>query len=112
LKKDDSFYIQSISDCINQIEVYTDNGEQEFLKSRLIQDAVIRNFEIIGEAVKRLSENFRSQNENVPWRQVAGFRDILIHEYFGVSLELVWQTVLTDLPKLKTAMVSFQKAKS
>ena len=111
MKKDDAFYIQSIADCINQIEIYTDNGEQEFLKSRLIQDAVIRNFEIIGEAAKRLSEPFRSQNENVPWRQVAGFRDILIHEYFGVSLKLVWQTVLTDLPILKSAMASVQKTK-
>ncbi len=111
MKKDDAFYIQSISDCINQIEIYTNNGEQEFLKSRLIQDAVVRNFEIIGEAAKRLSEHFRAKNVNVPWRQVAGFRDLLIHEYFGVSLKLVWQTVLTDLPILKSAMASVQKTK-
>ena len=112
MSRDDSFYVQSISDSIDQIEAYTKNGEQEFLNSRLIQDAVIRNFEIIGESAKHLSEHFRSQHGKVPWRQVAGFRDVLIHEYFGVSLELVWQTVLTDLPKLKVAVVAFHKGKT
>jgi uncharacterized protein with HEPN domain len=67
----------------------------------MIQDAVIRNLEIIGEAVKGLSEDLRSANPEVLWRQIAGMRDVLIHHYFGVKLETVWQVVVDHLPNLR-----------
>ena len=64
------------------------------------QDAVIRNIEIIGEATKKLSDEFKNKHVDVPWKQMAGIRNILIHHYFGVKLELVWQVVVRDLPAL------------
>lgn len=68
----------------------------------MIQDAVIRNFEVIGEAVKGLSIPFKDQHPSIPWKQIAGMRDFLIHVYFGVKLETVWQTIAKDLPPLKS----------
>ena len=64
------------------------------------QDAVVRNLEIIGEAVKRLSAGFRSEHADVPWKRIAGMRDKVIHDYFGVDFRLVWETVEKDLPLL------------
>jgi uncharacterized protein with HEPN domain len=67
----------------------------------MIQDAVIRNLEVIGEAAKGLSEELRLVNSDIPWRQIAGLRDVLIHHYFGVKLETVWQVVVEHLPRLR-----------
>jgi uncharacterized protein with HEPN domain len=71
------------------------------MQSPLIQDAVIRNFEVIGEAAKRVSDQFKQAHPNVPWRRVAGFRDVLIHDYLGVDLNEVWGIVERNLSDLK-----------
>ncbi|OKY77557.1 MAG: HEPN domain containing protein [Candidatus Methanohalarchaeum thermophilum] len=71
------------------------------MKNELVQDAVIRQLEIIGEASKKLSDDFRSKDEEIEWRDIAGMRDKLIHGYFGVDLEIVWETINNELPKLK-----------
>jgi uncharacterized protein with HEPN domain len=73
------------------------------MASSLIQDAVIRNFEIIGEATKRLTPSLTQNRPEVPWRQIAGFRDVLIHKYMGVDLNTVWNIVKHDLPIIKAA---------
>jgi uncharacterized protein with HEPN domain len=99
--KTDQTYLLHIQDCIQQIETYTRDGREVFLQSRLIQDAVVRNFEIIGEASKRLSPALKQQHPTIPWKQVAGFRDVLIHDYIGVDIEEVWNTIVNDLPALK-----------
>ena len=83
---------------------YTAGGEQEFLASRLIQDGVVRNLEVIGEASKNLSIELREANPAIPWRQIAGMRDVLIHDYLKVNLFRVWLTVSTDLPDFRTTM--------
>lgn len=86
------------------IEQYTAYGKSKFLMDSKTHDAVIRNFEIIGEAVKRLSDNTRQLAPHIPWRQFAGFRDILIHQYDGVDLSEVWMTIENDLSELKESI--------
>jgi uncharacterized protein with HEPN domain len=98
--KDDKAYLLHILDAAKQIGEYTRSGESAFLSDRMIHDAVIRNFEIIGEAVKNLSEGLKANNPGTPWKDIAGMRDKLVHEYFGVKLQLVWQSVQKDLPPL------------
>lgn len=98
--KDDSVYLLNIIESIEWIQNYTSSGEEEFMKSRLIQDAVNRNLEIIGEATKRISVELKEQNKNIPWRQMAGLRDVLIHDYMGVSNKIVWNVVQNELPQL------------
>ncbi|MBP7689789.1 MAG: DUF86 domain-containing protein [Thermoflexales bacterium] len=97
----DRLYLIHMLECITWIESYTRDGYAAFAESHQIQDAVIRNFEIMGEAVKRLSPEVRDAHPGIPWRQVAGFRDVLIHDYFGIDLDEVWGVVQTNLPQLK-----------
>lgn len=99
--KDERVYLSNIRECITRIEEYTRGGKDEFMKTFMIQDGVIRNFEIIGEATKRLSPELRNTYSDVPWQQMAGLRDVLIHDYLKVNLNLVWQIIEQDLAKLK-----------
>ena len=99
--KDDRVYLIHVLECIKQIEEYTINGREEFMKSRLIQDAVIRNMEIIGEAIKRVSPGLRGQHPEIPWKEMAGMRDVLIHDYMGVDLKIVWNVVSRNLAEIK-----------
>ena len=100
----DSLYLESIRDCLERIAEYTESGEDAFLASRLIQDGVIRNLEVIGEATKNISEDLRAANPSITWRQIAGMRDVLIHDYLKVNLSGVWRTVDSDLPPLDAAV--------
>jgi uncharacterized protein with HEPN domain len=88
-------------DAIARIESYVSGGHAAFLADTMIQDAVIRNLEVIGEAVKNLSSELRVQHPDVPWTRIAGMRDVLIHEYFGVRVQTVWAAVENRLPEPK-----------
>lgn len=101
-ERDDSLYLQHISDAISKIEEYTKSiNYDRFLHNTLIQDGVIRQIEIIGEATKNLSDTTREKYKNTPWKDIAGMRDKLIHAYFGVDVDAVWETVGKDIPTLK-----------
>jgi uncharacterized protein with HEPN domain len=103
---DDRVYLEHIRDAIARIEQYTDQiGESEFKEQVLVQDGVIRQLEIIGEAAKRLSPTFRSSHDRIPWQDIARMRDKLIHDYFGVDIEKVWLTVVQDIPPLKVEVL-------
>lgn len=93
--------MRHIRDAVGRIESYVVGGREAFLAETIIQDAVIRNIEVIGEAVKNLSGDLRSRHPEVPWARIAGPRDVLIHEYFGVRLETVRAAVENRLPELK-----------
>lgn len=100
--KDDKIFIRHILESIDTILDYTKGmNEAAFLANKLVQDAVIRNFEVIGEATKNISEQIKSNSQQVPWRKMAGMRDKLIHDYIGVDLFAVWAVVEKVLPELK-----------
>ena len=96
-------YLRHILDAIQKIERYSEVGHDELIAESMRHDAVIRQLEIIGEATKRLSPQMLGRHPEVPWRQVAGMRDVLIHDYMGVDLERVWNVVQRDLPLLRKA---------
>ena len=102
MSKDDSIYLRHVLDAIGRIEEYTKGITRKgFLNDHLRQDAVIRQIEVIGEAVKKLSAETKEKHPLTPWSDVAGMRDKLIHHYFGVDLDAVWDTVRRDIPVLK-----------
>lgn len=103
---DDHGYCSDILDAIQRIERYTFGGRDAFMAESLIQDAVIRNFELIGEATKRLTPTLTQLRPEVAWRRVAGFRDVLIHQYRGVDLNAVWNVVARELIPLKIAVIA------
>ncbi|MEI6103540.1 MAG: DUF86 domain-containing protein [Methanothrix sp.] len=102
--KDDRVYLIHIWECIQRIESYSIEGRSAFLASTMMQDAIIRNFEIIGEATKHLSLEMRQSHPEIQWRGLAGFRDVLIHNYMGVDLVEVWNIIENELIHIKSSL--------
>lgn len=110
MKKDPIIFIEHIIDSIKNIEQFMKNVKKEdFFKNKEKQSAVVRQIEIIGEAVKNLPEDFRNKHKDVPWKDIAGMRDKLMHHYFGVNLEIVWKTTKEDIPYLKLIISKIRK---
>ena len=103
--KKDIVYLEHMLSCAQRIMKYT-NGidEVSFKEQTILQDAVIRNLEIIGEATKKLSLHFRSHHSHIPWRQIAGMRDKLIHDYLQVDVPTIWQTVQDVIPEFSNSL--------
>lgn len=102
MDKDYIVYLHYISDAIVNIESYISNiNEDDFYKNKLIQDAVVRNLEIIGEAAKRIPEIVKQKYSNIEWKKISGMRDVLIHDYLGVDFERVWMVIKNRIPELK-----------
>jgi len=106
MKKDSRVYLAHILECANRIEEYIRDGEAHFMSDRKTQDAVIRNFEVLGEAAKRVPDEYRAHHTSIPWNLMAGFRDVLIHNYEGVDLQRVWSIATRDLPAVRSAVVA------
>jgi len=105
--KDYRVYLAQILERVERIEEFTRKGKDIFMANKLLQDAVIRNFEVIGEASKRLPPEFRDQYPEIPWRKITAFRDVLIHAYDRVDIKEVWRIVEQELPPLKQAIAAF-----
>jgi uncharacterized protein with HEPN domain len=104
--RDWTFRIQDILTCIEKIERYTAGMTMaEFKQKEITIDAVVRNFEIIGEASKHIPASVRNKYPDVPWNEMAGIRNILIHEYFGVDIKILWNTAKKDLSSLKKQLI-------
>jgi len=102
VKKDPQIFLKHILESIEWIEKDTEGMQKDdFLKNVPIQDAVIRRIEIVGEAIRNLPPDIKEENKDVSWQDIMDMRNKIIHEYFGVDLELVWEVVKKDTPELK-----------
>ena len=114
MSQDSDIYLEDILEAIDRIQEYVGDVTREtFERDRMRIDAVIRNLEVIGEAVKQVPDSVREKYPSVEWRKIAGLRDILIHKYFDVNLEIVWGVVQSNIPILKTEIqqILWEKSK-
>ena len=110
MPKDYSIYLNDIIDSIEKIRTYTRGiSYEEFIKNSLIADGVMRNLEIIGEAVKKLPPGMKRKYSGIEWKKIAGLRDILIHEYSGIDMKIVWDVVDNKMPELKVSIKGIMK---
>ena len=108
--KDDLAYIEHILDCIRKIHEFSnDLSLKKFKSNEMVQDAIIRNIEIIGEASKRISIDAKQTYYKIPWKEIAGMRDKLIHDYLGVDAGVVWKTIKEDIPILEKLILEMYK---
>lgn len=109
-KENDLIYLEDIVDSIEKIEKYiSDLSLEGFKKNDLVQDAVLRNLEIIGEASNNLSEEIKNKHKEVPWKRIIGMRNIISHKYFGIDLEIIWNIITVNLPSTKGLVNSILK---
>lgn len=109
-EKDDLAFIEHILESINAIEEFSKNMNREELASnRMKQSAIVREIEIIGEAVKNVSEETKKKHKEIQWKEIAGTRDKMIHHYFGVDLDIVWRIIKDDIPTLKEQILKIKE---
>ena len=107
--RDPELLVEDILAAIRKVERYTTGMDWEgFRQDEKTTDAVVRNLEVVGEAVRRLPEDFIAQYPNVPWRQAAGLRNRIVHDYFGLDLEIIWEVIQHDLPKLRQQLENLE----
>lgn len=108
--KDDLIFIEHILDSINAIGRFSKNlNKEKLMSNRLKQSAIVREIEIIGEAVKNISDNLKNKHKEIEWKEIAGTRDKIIHHYFGVDLNIVWDIIKINLPILKEKILKIKR---
>jgi uncharacterized protein with HEPN domain len=104
--KDDTVYLRHILECIRRIEENTADGRDRFMSSHTLQDAALRNLQTLSESTQRLSDNLKETQPTIEWRKIEAFRNVLVHDYLGIDLEIIWEIIQRDIPKLKQAILS------
>ena len=99
--RDDRLYLIHITECIERIERYTAPGHDVFLCDTMMQDAVLRNLRVLSESTQRLSDPLKDQHSEVDWTSIAAFRNVVVHDYLGIDLEIIWEITQRDVPELK-----------
>jgi uncharacterized protein with HEPN domain len=102
--KDDSAYLLHILECIRRIEENASNGAEAFRASHTLQDAILRNLQVLAESSRRLSNELKSAWPQVDWKRIAAFRNVLVHDYLGLDLDRIWEVVQRDVQELKRAV--------
>ena len=108
----DALYIRHMLECIERIDEYVGGEEARFRNSRLIQDAVIRNLQTLAESSQRLSETIQAGEPEIAWRAIAGFRNILVHDYLGIDPDVIWRVIADELPRLCAALKRLEQGVS
>lgn len=106
--KDDGIYLAHILESIRRIEEDTTGGEAQFYEKRVLQDAVLRNLQTMAESTQRLSPALKATQPQIEWQSIAAFRNILVHDYLGIDIRLIWQVTQRDIPELKQAVLAMQ----
>jgi uncharacterized protein with HEPN domain len=104
--RDDRLYLIHINECLQRIEQYTSAGRDAFFADTKTQDAVLRNLHMLAETSQRLSDRLKASQPQVDWRNIAAFRNVLVHDYLGIDLSRIWDIVQNDLPVLKRAIAN------
>ncbi len=103
--KDDIVYLRHIRECIRRIEENVAGGRDHFLASHTLQDAVLRNLQTMSESTQRLSDALKATHSEVEWRRIGAFRNVVVHNYLGIDLEVIWGIIQRDVPELKRAIL-------
>ena len=99
--KDDLLFVEHMLESVRRIQEYTVGGKDAFSSNTMLQDAVMRNLQVLAESSKRISAFRQDEFAQIPWRQIAGFRNVAVHEYLHIELQYIWEIVSMDLPNLK-----------
>lgn len=102
----DLAYVEHMLEALDRIEQYVVGGRDEFMASGLVQDAVVRNLQTMTESSQRLSDELKQRHPEIDWRAMAGFRNILTHDYLGLDLNLIWEAIIKELPALRKALLT------
>lgn len=107
--KDNAFYLRHILECIRRIEEDVIPGYGAFMKSHTIQDAGLRNLQVMAESTQRLSDDLKDKNPEIEWQKISAFRNVLVHDYLGIDLDRIWVVIQEDVPGLKQSIESIMK---
>ncbi len=111
MNKDDTVYLRHILECIRRIAEDLAEGRERFMELHTLQDAVLRNLQVMAESTQRLSETAKATQPDVEWRKIAAFRNILVHDYLGIDLDTVWDITQREVPELKQAVEEMLSAR-
>lgn len=108
--KDEIVYLRHILECVRRIEENTSEGRDRFMASHTLQDAALRNLQTMGESAQRLSDNLKATRPEIEWSRIVAFRNVLVHGYLGIDMDIIWEIIQRDVPILKKAIFAMLEA--